>query len=188
MGEPKPLLPWGGRTLLLWELDQALDSCADEIVVVLGNRSEAVRRSLGEAARYVVFNQRWPQGRATSLAKGAAALVAGGRAAPEAIVVQNVDQPTRADIIDRLVSELRASGADVVQPSYQGKAGHPVVLRGSLIEELIGATEATLGLRAVLDRHPAHLVPMDDEPVVRLDLDTPDTLDEARRLLGVAGR
>ncbi|MSQ28936.1 MAG: nucleotidyltransferase family protein [Dehalococcoidia bacterium] len=188
MGEPKPLLPWGGRTLLLWELDEALRSCADEIVVVLGNRSEAVRRSLGEAARYVVFNQRWPQGRATSLAKGAAALVVGGRAAPEAIVVQNVDQPTRADIIDTLVAELRTSGADVVQPSYRGKAGHPVVLRGSLIEELIGATEASLGLRAVLDRYPARLVAMDDEPVVRLDLDTPDTLDEARQLLGVAGR
>jgi hypothetical protein len=26
---------------------------------------------------------------------------------------------------------------------------------------------------------------MDDEPVVRLDLDTPDTLEDARRLLGV---
>ena len=63
-----------------------------------------------------------------------------------------------------------------------------MVIRGSLIDELIGATEATLGLRAVLDRHPAHLLPMDDEPVVRLDLDTPDTLDEARRILGVAGR
>ena len=188
MGEPKPLLAWGSQTLLGWELDQALSSCADEVVIVLGNRAEAVRRSLGDAARYVVFNQRWPQGRATSLAKGAAALVAGGRAAPEAIVVQNVDQPTRADIIDRLVAELRASGADVVQPSYQGKAGHPVVLRGSLIDELIGATEASLGLRAVLDRHPAHLLVMDDEPVVRLDLDTPDTLDEARRLFGVAGR
>ena len=188
MGEPKPLLHWGGQTLLGWELDEMMRSTADEIVVVLGNRAEAVRRSLGDAARHVVFNQRWPQGRATSLAKGAAALVAGGRAAPDAIVVQNVDQPTRADIIDRLIYELHSTGADIVQPSYRGKAGHPVVIRGSLIDELIGATEATLGLRAVLDRHPAHLLPMDDEPVVRLDLDTPDTLDEARRLFGVAGR
>ncbi|HRC63100.1 MAG TPA: nucleotidyltransferase family protein [Dehalococcoidia bacterium] len=187
MGRPKGLLPWGDRSLLAWEVDELMRSSADDIVVVLGHHAEDVRRSLGDGARYCVFNQRWPQGRATSLSKGAKALVAGGRAAPEAIVIQNVDQPTRADIIDRLVAELRSSGAEVVQPSYRGKAGHPVVLSGALIDELIGATEATFGLRSVLERHAAHLVAMDDEPVVRIDLDTPDTLDEGRRLLGVAG-
>lgn len=184
MGQSKPLLPWGDRSLLQWELDQLLNSCADEIIVVTGNRSEAVRRALGEGARYCVFNQRWPQGRATSLAAGASALIAGGRAAPEVIVVQNVDQPTRAEIVDRLVGELRSSGADIVQPSYQGKAGHPVVISGRLIEELVHAKEATLGLRAVTEAHPPRLIEVDD-PVVRLDLDTPDLLDEARRLLGV---
>ncbi|MEZ4553915.1 MAG: nucleotidyltransferase family protein [Dehalococcoidia bacterium] len=187
MGSPKGLLPWGDRSLLAWEVDELMRSSVDDIVVVLGHHAEDIRRSLGDGARYCVFNQRWPQGRATSLAKGADALVAGGRAAPEAIVIQNVDQPTRADIIDRLVGELRSSGAEVVQPSYLGKAGHPVVLAGSLIDELIGATEATQGLRAVLDRREVRLVPMDDEPVVRIDLDTPDLLDEGRRLLGVAG-
>lgn len=187
MGSPKGLLPWGGRSLLAWEVDELMRSAVDDIVVVLGHHAEDVRRSLGDGARYCIFNQRWPQGRATSLAKGAEALVAGGRAAPEAIVIQNVDQPTRADIIDRLVAELRSGGDEVVQPSYLGKAGHPVVLRGSLVDELIGATEATMGLRSVLDRHAVRLVPMDDEPVVRIDLDTPDTLDEGRRLLGVAG-
>ena len=185
MGRPKALLPWGGRTLLGWELDELMRSSADDIVVVTGHHADEVRRSLGDGARYCVFNQRWPQGRATSLAVGAAALVAGGRAAPQVVVVQNVDQPTRADIIDLLVAHLHDSGAEVVQPSYQGKAGHPVVLSGSLIPELIAATEESLGMRAVLDRHPPRLLAMDDEPVVRLDLDTPDTLEEARRMLGV---
>lgn len=185
MGQPKALIPWGDRTLLNWELDELLRSSVDDIVVVIGRRAEDVRRSLGGGARYSVFNQRWPQGRATSLAKGAETLVAGGRAAPSAVVIQNVDQPSRADIIDRLLAELRSSGAEAVQPSYQGKAGHPVVLDGSLIPELIAATEATLGLRAIIERHPPRLLAMDDEPVVRIDLDTPDTLDSARQLLGV---
>jgi molybdenum cofactor cytidylyltransferase len=185
MGQPKALIPWGDNTLLGWELDELMRSTVDDIVVVTGRYADAVRRSLGDGARYCVFNQRWPQGRATSLAKGAAALVAGGRPAPEVVVIQNVDQPTRADIIDALVSELRATGAEVVQPSYQGKTGHPVVLSGALIPELMAVTEETLGLRAVLERHPPRLVPMDAEPIVRLDLDTPDLLDEARRLLGV---
>ena len=40
-------------------------------------------------------------------------------------------------------------------------------------------------MRGVLERHPARRIEMDGEPVVRIDLDTPDLLDEARRLLGV---
>ena len=192
MGQPKPLLPWGDRTLLAWELDELMRSQVDEIVVVTGARAEAVRRSLGGGARYCVFNQRWPQGRAGSLATGADALLRPGRSAPTAIVVQNVDQPTRHDIVDRLLDALSSGtlssgAADVVQPSYRGQAGHPVVVRGSLLGELAAVTEETLGLRDVLARHEPALLAMDDEPVVRLDLDTPDSLDEGRRLLGVAG-
>jgi molybdenum cofactor cytidylyltransferase len=187
MGSPKPLLPWGETTLLRWELEQLQRSCIDEIVVVAGSHADEVRQSLGEARRYYVFNARWAQGRATSLARGAAELLAPGRETPEAIVVVNVDQPTRHDIVDRLVEELRSSGAEVVQPSYGGQGGHPIVLAGALLGELAEVAEATLGLRAVLNRHPAHVLAMDDEPVVRLDLDTPDTLDQARKLLGVSG-
>ena len=185
MGSPKPLLPWGETTLLRWELDQLQRSCIDEIVVVAGSHADEVRRSLGEARRYYVFNARWAQGRATSLARGATELLSPGRETPEAVVVMNVDQPTRSDIVDRLIEELRNTGEDVVQPSYGGKGGHPVVLAGSLLGELAEVDEATLGLRAVLDRHPPHTLAMDDEPVVRLDLDTPDTLDGARKLLGI---
>lgn len=187
MGEPKPLLAWGGKPLLTWEIEQLLASCVDDIVVVTGNRADLVRREIGDGARYCIFNARWAQGRATSLAAGARALVAAGRAAPDVVVIQNVDQPTRADIVDLLVGELRTSGAEAVQPSYLGKTGHPVVVSGALIPDLIAAREETEGLRAVLDAHAPRVVAMDDEPLVRIDLDTPDLLDEARRLLGVAG-
>jgi molybdenum cofactor cytidylyltransferase len=187
MGSPKPLLDWGGRTLIAWELEQLMASCVDEIVIVTGAHADEVRRALGPSgARYCVFNPRWPHGRATSLVVGVRALLAGGRTPPEAVVLQNVDQPTRSDIIDRLVDELRRARVPVVQPQYQEQAGHPVVLSSELLGELGTVTEATLGLRGVLERHPAHRVPMDDEPVVRLDLDTPDLLPAARRLLGVA--
>lgn len=186
MGEPKPLLRWGDSTLLAWEIAELMRSQVDDIIVVLGADAEAVRRSLGKDARLVVFNQRWPHGRAGSLARGARALLMDPAARPESVLIMNVDQPTRADIIDRLLDALRRGGAEAVQPSYQGKAGHPVVVRASLLPELAKASEATLGLRGVLDAHPPLLVEMDDEPVVRLDLDTPDTLEEARRLLEVA--
>ena len=185
MGEPKPLLRWGDRTLIEWELDELDRSVVDDIVVVTGARAEEVRRSLGERGRYCVFHPEWPQGRATSIATGARALAAPCREPPEAIVVQNVDQPTRAAIVDRLVGELRSSGAAIVQPSFEGRAGHPLVLAGELLGEREAVTETMRGIRELRERHAPTLVAMDDEPVVRIDLDTPETVDAGRRLLGV---
>ena len=189
MGEPKPLVAWGGRTLIEWELEQLRASCVDEIVVVIGARAEAVRRTLGDLPERLVFNQRWPQGRATSLAKGAAALLEVGRARPDVVVIQNVDQPALSHVIDRLVETLRERGVESVQPTYLDAAGtehggHPVVLAGALLDELTQATEATEGLRAILQRHPPLRIPMPEEPSVALDLDTPEALADGRRVLG----
>lgn len=194
MGEPKALVRWDGRTLIEWELDQLRASCVDEIVVVIGSRTEAVRRTLGSIDERLIFNQRWPQGRATSLAKGASALlgppgILAGRSRPDAIVIQNVDQPALAHVIDRLVMTLRERGVEAVQPTFLDAAGkehggHPVVISGALLKELSEATEATEGLRAILERHAPLRVPMPDEPSVALDLDTPEALAEGRRVFG----
>ena len=160
MGSPKALLPWGDQSLLAWELDQLMASSVDDIVVVLGSRSEEIRRSLGGGARYCVFNQRWTHGRATSLVRGAAALLRGGLEAPEATVIQNVDQPTRSDIIDRLVEELARSGADAVQPEHHGHGGHPVVVAAHVLPRLLDAEERTFGLRGVVEQHPPLRIPL----------------------------
>jgi molybdenum cofactor cytidylyltransferase len=185
MGSPKPLIPWGDQTLLEWEIDQLMASCVDEIVVVLGSNAEDVRRSLGDGVRYCIFNQRWQHGRSTSLVKGARALLSEERLRPDATVIQNVDQPTRPDIIDGLVDELIRGRVDAVQPVYDGHGGHPVVIAGHVLPLLLDADEPSLGLRGVLKQHPPLRIPMDNEPVVALDLDTPDTLPQARQLLGI---
>ena len=197
MGSPKPLLPWGDCTLIEWEYAQLMASCVDEIVIVCGSRMEHVRRALGAAEQHIVFNARWPQGRATSLAAGAAALLRAGVEASntttgplEAIVIQNVDQPTRPSIIDRLVEARRTGDLDVVQPAYHDDeavehGGHPVVVSGRLLTELSRVTDATYGLRAILQRHPPVRIPFERDPAVWIDLDTPDLVPEARRVFGI---
>lgn len=190
MGSPKPLLSWGECTLVEWEYAQLMASCVDDIVIVCGSRMEHVRRVLGSAEQHIVFNARWPQGRATSLAAGAEALLRPGRAAPECVVIQNVDQPTRPSIIDRLVEARHAGDLEVVQPGYEADdgavhGGHPVVVAGRLLTELSRVTDATYGLRAVLERHPPVRIPFERDPAVWLDLDTPDLVPEARRVFGI---
>ncbi len=190
MGSPKPLIPWGDCTLIEWEYAQLMASVVDDIVIVCGARMELVRRVLGTAERHIVFNAGWPQGRATTLASGARALMRAGREAPAAVVIQNVDQPTRPSIIDRLVEARRDGDHDVVQPGYEDDdggthGGHPVLVAGRLLPELARVTDATFGLRAVVDRHPAVRVPFERDPAVWIDLDTPDLVPEARRVFGI---
>ncbi len=192
MRHPKPLLTWGSRTLIEWQMEQLMASCVDDIVIVGGAKCEELRRVLRDGGRHVVFNPRWPQGRATSLALGARTLLYGMPLPPDEIVILNVDQPALTLVVDRLVDELRKHEHAAVQPSYieidgRERGGHPVVLAGGLLPELVHVNDSTLGLRAVLERHPPHRVRMQDEPCIRLDLDTPDDLAEARRIFGLQG-
>jgi len=185
MGRAKALLPWEGSTLLERELAVLQEVGIEQVAVVIGMHAQQIRRQVGAAMPFV-FNPRWAQGRSTSLAAGAHVLMREPR--PEAVLVQNVDQPTRAAVIARLIEELTASGADAVQPVYVDAAGaehggHPVLLSGALLPALAEAREVTEGLRGVLKSRTVQRVRIDDV-TVGLDLDTPEAYEAARATLG----
>jgi CTP:molybdopterin cytidylyltransferase MocA len=186
MGSPKPLLPWAGTTLVEWELAQLRAGGVDEVVVVLGARAEAVRRVLLTDPATLVFNARWVQGRATSLAAGARALLS---LAPDLVVIENVDQPAPASLVARLIETARSAGADAVQPAYRDESGaehggHPVVVRGAVLPALARATEASEGLRGVLAGRAVHRIRIEGEPAAAWDLDTPEAYEAARAAFG----
>ncbi len=107
---------------------------------------------------------------------------------PEAVLVQNVDQPTSAAVIERLLEALRNGDADAVQPVYvdavgEEHGGHPVLLRGEWLPALAMATEASEGMRGVLAGRRVERIRIDD-PTIGLDLDTPEAYEAARQRLG----
>jgi len=177
MGSPKPLLKWGGRTLIEYQLEQLKPPAVDRLVVVLGHRADEVRPYVHRAGAQAVINELYAEGRASSLRVGAAALPE----EIEAVLVLNVDQPRPRWVIERLVEEHRRGGNLITVPSFGGQRGHPPVLAGSLLPELREVREATQGLRAVVERHQAevHEVPFDSE-VVLLDINRPEEYERAR--------
>lgn len=184
MGRPKALLPWGDSTLVQHAIEILSAAGVDDVKVVIGRHAQAIRTAVGQYDR-LVFNARWGSGRATSLARGAWSL---RNKAPDAIVIQNVDQPTTPEVIRTLLAALQDSGADAVQPVYRDSdgsehGGHPVVLRGTLLPALLEASEATEGLRGVLAGRRVERIALDD-PTVRIDLDTPEAYEAARAELG----
>ena len=148
MGRLKQLLPWGGTTLVAWQVAQLRKAGAEDVVVVLGHEAEQIRPAVPPDAR-VVVNAAYKEGRATSLRAGAEALPDG----VEAVLILSVDQPRPAWLSRALIETWRAERPLVMSPRFRRRYGHPILLDGSLLPELREVSDETLGLRAVIDRH-----------------------------------
>ena len=161
MGSPKALLAWGDSTLLDHAIGQARAAGVDHIVVVLGPAIKALARQL--VGVRVAYNPDPATGRSASIRLGCAELPTG----LEAILIQSVDQPATADILNALFAAL-GQGVDVVVPTYEQRRGHPICLAGHLLPELRTVTEEAEGLRSIVKRHADHLVevPVTAESVV----------------------
>ena len=172
MGSPKPLLEWQDATLIEYQIAQLREAGVDDVIAVLGHRSQDVLPLVTAAGARGIVNKIYREGRASSLRAGAVAAEGA-----ETVVVLSVDQPRPAAVTRRLLAD-HTSGITV--PSHGGRRGHPVILDGSLLSELREVDEATQGLRAVLARHATEVreVPFDSAAVL-LDLNTPEDYQRA---------
>jgi CTP:molybdopterin cytidylyltransferase MocA len=177
MGSPKPLLDWGGTTLVEYQVRQLREAGCGKIIVVLGHRADEVRPAVHRAGAQAILNELYAEGRASSVRVAAGAL-------PEdtgAIVVLNADQPRPAWVTRRLLEEHQRTGASITVPAFQGRRGHPAVFAGRLAPELREVREATEGMRGVMRAHETAIneVPL-DTPVVVLDMNVPEEYEEAK--------
>ncbi|KAA0241141.1 nucleotidyltransferase family protein [bacterium] len=184
MGSPKALLDWGGEPLICWEIQQLREAGVDEVIVVLGHRSDDVRRALARVNCRVMNNPHFHSGRAESVRIGAKAV----QRDAEAIVIVNVDQPRPAEFIRALiVAHQGGNGVAVTRPVVAGRHGHPVVVAGSMREELMAASDATEGMRGVLHAHANTIADIPADDLCEVDINTPDDYRAALRRFGIAG-
>jgi len=181
MGRTKALLPWGGTTLIEYQVRELRAAGIEDVAVVLGHEAESIRphaspsTSAGWHVR-VVVNEAYREGRASSLRAGAAALPDNA----DPIVVLSVDQPRPREIVRALLEAHAPGGAAITLPAYRGHRGHPVVVAGALLAELREASEEAQGLRGVIAAHEASVreVAVDSEQSV-LDINTPEEYEAA---------
>jgi CTP:molybdopterin cytidylyltransferase MocA len=149
MGQLKALLPWDGRPLLSYAVDQLLASPVERVAVVLGHRADELRPLLPVDGRLqAVDNPAFGSGKVSSVVAGVAALPEGMH-----LLVLGVDQPRPAALLRAVVADHLAGGAAITVASFEGRRGHPVLFAPALRPELLGMDEATEGMRAVLRRH-----------------------------------
>jgi molybdenum cofactor cytidylyltransferase len=133
-GQPKQLLPVGGKTMLQHVVDVVLASPVDQTIVVLGHRAGEIGATLKDIPADIVTNEEWEAGLSTSVQAGLRAI----RPDVQAALFVLADQPAiTPGIIAALLRRYRATGAPIVVPTYQGKRGNPALFDRSLFAELM---------------------------------------------------
>ena len=181
MGRPKALLEWHGVTLVEYQTASLRSAGATEVVVVLGHEHEVIARYVtGHGVRHVV-NHEYRQGKTTSIRAGLRALD------PEAgdILLLAVDQPRPPEIISTILDAHLRTNALITSPRHLGRGGHPLIFSSTLRAELESISEEKQGIREVIGAHRGEVNEVEiDDPMVRLDLNSPEAYEEAKARYG----
>ena len=178
MGQLKALLPWQGVSLIKYQVDALRAGGVDQVMVVLGHRSDELKSELKDTAGVSwQLNPGYLQGKTTSIKAGLNAL---GGDQPSALLILNVDQPRSAVVIRSLLKDYLSHSSLIAIPTHNGKGGHPIILSPTLLDELREIDEETFGIKAVVQRHleDTRRVEM-DTPEVLWDLNTPEEYQKA---------
>jgi CTP:molybdopterin cytidylyltransferase MocA len=172
MGALKPLLPFGGLTVVGACVKALREAGAGEVVVVVGHRGEEVRAALADApgVRFAVNDVAGSE-MGVSVARGVEALSPDAGAALVALVDHPAVPP---DEIRKLIEARRRTGARLVVPEWEGRGGHPVLVDLAYREELLTLVPEK-GLRALFDARREEVLRLPaGSPYVTRDMDTRD--------------
>jgi molybdenum cofactor cytidylyltransferase len=172
MGHPKPLLPWAGTTLILYQIRALLEAGVEGVVVVLGHEPKQIAEQLKDLDNVTaVVNSRYQLGMSSSIVAGESAVPESARA----LVIQAVDHPRTAKLLGLLVRAHLAGPQLVTVPACDGRRGHPPILSSALRRELGSVSEEEHGLRAVMSRHRQETVEYQiDSQEIFFNVNTPD--------------
>jgi len=165
MGMPKALVvqhgePWSARAVRL-----LLDAGCDRVVVVLGaSATEALAHVPTDDTVSTVINDDWSSGMASSLRAGLTAVAssaaglsaarlsaAGPSAAPgDAALITLVDTP---GLPLEAVRRVLASAAPLARAVYDGRPGHPVLIRSAHWAGTAASVSGDQGARDYLEAH-----------------------------------
>ena len=175
---PKPLLQWHGVTLVEYQICSLLCAGVDEVIVVLGHKADEVMPYVAGDRVKCVLNPDYRLGKATSVKAGVNEL-----SAADAVLLLAVDQPRTPALISRVINAHDSLGSLITSPRYQGHGGHPLIFSGLLIPELKRISEEKQGVREVFEAHRSEVLEVQiDDPMIRLDFNTPEAYNDAKKL------
>ena len=173
-GSNKLLLPWKNSTLIQHAVEVCMESCADEVLVVLGHHSSRIKNALWSCSVQFVENHFYEQGMLTSIQAGIR------EASPESEgwIIFLSDQPRLSvSLLNRLIELFRMHHRPekdlIVLPVCDGIRRNPVLFSRSFKERLLNHQGE--GAKKLVRTHDNCIVEIRAEPAEMFaDVDTPD--------------
>lgn len=156
-GGPKALaVSPDGTPWLVRAVDALRSGGCGDVVAVLGAAAAEAEVLVPAGTRTVVASD-WADGVSASLRAG---LSAGGALAADAVVILPVDTPgTPPAAVARIIATAGAAPRSaLVQATYDGRPGHPVLLGADHLEAVAASAEGDRGARPYLAAHRAREV------------------------------
>ena len=174
MGTPKLLLRLGGTTVLEHVVAAVRSAGVDDLLVVVApGANELAQLATSAGAHVLRLDEDTPDMRATCL-HGLAWIEKHCRPSDDdSWLLLPADHPTvRPEVVRAILTA--ATDKTIVVPTYQGRRGHPTLLRWKHVAEL-RALPADSGLNLFIREHAGETLEIDwpSDEILR-DLDTPE--------------
>jgi molybdenum cofactor cytidylyltransferase len=175
-GNNKLLTKIQGIPMIRRVTQAALESKADEVIVVAGWEAEKIRAALEGLSCRLVVNPDYYIGQSSSVKAGLAEV----KSSTNAVLVLPGDVAMiDARSIDTVIETYLRGEYKIVIAGHNGRAGHPILFDRELYPEIEHINEETLGLKAVVKKHEGEvcLVETGSQNTLK-DVDTFEDLNE----------
>ncbi len=171
MGRPKQLLPFRGRTVLEWVVDNALASGLHRVIVVLGHEAEAVKPLMEQRKVTTIVNPSYGEGQSSSLKAGLRELSGDC----EAALFLLGDQPlVTPETINHLITVFADSPSPIIIPTFNNQRGNPVLFSRVTFPRM-EALRGDCGARPLFREYAGEIRSVAvHTPAILFDLDTED--------------
>lgn len=180
MGKNKLLLKVEGHTVLDMLLDAVISSKVEDIVIVLGNKPNAIKQLAESRNIRTVLNMEHEQGMISSFITGLKTIDA------EAAFLILGDQLGLTPVLLNSMIDYMKTNQEVmiVSPEYEGKTGHPSLFRGVLFNEILNLPKNENMKHIVIRNELTHRhVPGDIWNT--MDFDTPEDFERVLNLFKI---
>ncbi|WP_299476338.1 molybdopterin-binding/glycosyltransferase family 2 protein [uncultured Roseibium sp.] len=177
MGGPNKLLATlDGKALVRHAGEAAIGAGLRQTILVTGHLADEVRKQVEDLDIETVYNPDYADGMATSIRAGMKAL----EADTEAVIVLLGDMPRVGEAaLKKLIAAYKENGTSlIVAATANGKRGNPVLWDKRFFDDL-NALTGDIGARHLIARNPGFVAEVEIGSAARLDLDTPQALQEA---------
>jgi len=152
LGKPKQLLQYRGKTLLAHAINEAVNSNADAIVVILGKNADQFKKEIDDRKVRVAVNSSWEEGMASSLRLGLGTLL-NDKPYIDAVIFMVCDQPhVLSSILNELIVTQQKSTKQIVTCNYGDSIGPPALFHKKYFKDLMKLSGDT-GARKIIQQN-----------------------------------